>query len=435
MNQFWCEVAWIGGEFAEGVLIDCDEAGTITKVVRGTTCPPTATSLGGLTFPGLANAHSHAFHRALRGRTHGDSFWTWRDSMYELANRLDPDSYLRLATAVFAEMALSGFTVAGEFHYLHHQPGGHPYAEPNAMSDAVVEAARAAGLRLTLLDSCYFQGGIGRELEPPQRRFADDSSEAWAERHSLLKETSGVRVGAAIHSIRAVPRDALSFIARAAQGQPLHVHLSEQVAENEQSFAAYGMSPTTVFAEEGVLNRDVTAVHAIHLDQVDIETLANHGVRACACPSTEADLGDGIGPFSNLAQHGVALALGTDQHVHIDPFLEVQRLELDQRLSNGQRSVFSAENLVNALTSNGYRSLGWDTGGAIAVNGLCDLTSIKTNSPRTAGVPLAAAVMAASAADVENVIVGGRPIVTNGEHYLGDISQLLTEAIDPLLQS
>lgn len=435
MNQFWCEEAWVGGAISHGVLIESDAAGTITKVDEGASCPPAATRLNGLTFPGFANAHSHAFHRALRGQAHGNSFWSWRESMYELANRLDPDSYQRLATAVFGEMALAGFTLVGEFHYLHHQPGGRPYSDPNAMGEALIQAARAAGIRLTLLDACYLQGGINQKLVDTQRRFADRDATAWAERRASLKGDDFARIGAAIHSIRAVPRDALSAIADIAQGHPLHVHLSEQVAENEQSLAAYGISPTAVLAEEGVLNSDVTAVHAIHLDAEDVDTLAKGNVTVCACPTTEADLGDGIGPFSMLAQSGVPLALGTDQHVHIDPFMEAQRLELDQRLATGQRAIFAIEDLISSLTSSGYRSLGWHDGGAIAVNGLCDLTSVNTNSPRTAGASNPGVLRAASAADVENVIVGGRSIVSKGKHMLGDIPQLLIEAIDPLRDS
>ncbi|CAN5871074.1 formimidoylglutamate deiminase [soil metagenome] len=432
MSHFWCEAAWIGGAISEKVLIECDEAGTIAAIENIAVCPPFATAVPGLTFPGFANTHSHAFHRALRGRVTQDSFWGWRDAMYELAARLDPESYLQLATAVFAEMALAGFTVVGEFHYLHHQAGGRPYDDPNAMGNALTGAAKAAGIRLTLLDTCYLQGGLGKELSPPQRRFADADVDDWARRRALLKGYARGQIGAAIHSVRAVPREAMSEIAAAGRGGPLHIHLSEQPAENQQTLAAHGMSPTALLAKEGVLSEDLTAVHAIHLEAEDIALLSSSGATVCACPTTEADLGDGIGPFAELHRQKVSLTIGTDQHVFIDPFLEIQRLEMDQRLLTRQRSVFNVREQIDALTQHGYRALGWTNGGLLEVGALCDLTSMKNDSVRTAGVPLAEKASVASAVDVETVVVGGRVVVASGQHVLGEIPALLREAIDPL---
>ncbi len=203
--------------------------------------PDSPTRLPGLTVPGLANCHSHAFHRALRGRTQRGqgTFWTWREQMYAVAERLDPDSYLALATATFREMVAAGIACVGEFHYLHHQPDGTPYDDPNAMGQALLEAARTAGLRITLLDTCYLAAGIGRPVEGVQRRFSDGDVDGWSARVDALTPTDGARIGAAYHSVRAVPRDQM----RATTPSPLHIHLSEQVAENEQCLAAYGLSP------------------------------------------------------------------------------------------------------------------------------------------------------------------------------------------------
>ena len=228
--------------------------------------------------PGFANAHSHAFHRALRGRTHehGGTFWTWRERMYAVAARLDPDSYLALARAAYAEMALAGVTAVGEFHYLHHGPDGRPYADPNAMGHALAQAAADAGIRLTLLDTCYLTADVdGRPVEGVQRRFSDGTADAWAERVAALRDGPGLRIGVAAHSVRAVPRAALPVVAEAAGGRPLHVHLSEQPAENAACLAAHGLTPTGLLAAEGLLGPATTAVHATHLTGADIALLGS----------------------------------------------------------------------------------------------------------------------------------------------------------------
>src|SRR5215210_3481751 len=234
----WCELAWLGGERAEpGVLIEL-EGERIASVSSGVaSAPPSANALMGLTIPGIANAHSHAFQRALRGRTQAErgDFWSWRRRMYEVAATVDPEIYFALARATFAEMALAGFTSVGEFHYLHHDSGGARYEDPNAMGDALLEAARAAGVRITLLDACYLQGGIGREAEGAQLRFSDGSADEWAARVSALESHEGARIGAAVHSVRAVDPDAIAQVPAFASERswPLHAHVSEQPAEHE----------------------------------------------------------------------------------------------------------------------------------------------------------------------------------------------------------
>ena len=182
MADYWCELAWLGGASATGAVLVSETDGVITDVRSGVAYPPDATRLSGLTVPGLANGHSHAFHRALRGRTQvgTGSFWTWREQMYALAATLQPDTYFELARAVYGEMVLAGITAVGEFHYLHHGMGGVPYADPNAMSEALVAAAREVGIRITLLDTCYLHGGFGQPPNEVQRRFSDGDADAWA---------------------------------------------------------------------------------------------------------------------------------------------------------------------------------------------------------------------------------------------------------------
>ncbi len=243
---YFAPYAWLGGAVVRDVRIEIED-GRFTAVTPG--AAPTGILLPGLVLPGLANAHSHVFHRALRGRTHGDrgSFWTWRERMYAVAARLDPDTYLALARAAYAEMALAGVTCVGEFHYLHHPPDGGRYADPNAMSEALIQAAADAGVRLTLLDAGYLAGGLTGnghlDLDATQRRFSDGDADGWATRVGGLVERPGVRIGAAVHSVRAVPAAALSTVVSVATGRPLHVHLSEQPAENDACRASYGRTP------------------------------------------------------------------------------------------------------------------------------------------------------------------------------------------------
>ncbi len=392
--------------------------------------------LPGVVLPGLANAHSHAFHRALRGRTHdrGGTFWTWREQMYAVAGQLDPQSYLELARATYAEMALAGVTCVGEFHYLHHQPGGRPYADPNAMGDALRQAAVEAGVRLTLLDTCYLAGGLSAQghsaLNVEQLRFGDGDANGWATRVGDLADDANTRIGAAIHSVRAVPRDQLGVVARAAAGRPLHVHLSEQPAENQACQGFYGLTPTALLDAEGVLGHRTTAVHATHLTDDDITRLGRARTVACICPTTERDLADGIGPARQLREAGSPLALGSDQHAVIDLLEEARALEMHERLSSLQRGRFQPAELLTAATN--HASLGWENAGRLDVGARADLVAVLLDSPRTAGSDPAQILFSATAADVDTVIVDGRRVVSGGEHVLGDVGALLQQAIEPL---
>ena len=425
---------------AQDVLVKVD-GGRFTEVTPGAVPPPGAVRLSGAVLPGFANAHSHAFHRALRGRTHagGGTFWTWRDAMYALASRLDPDNYLALARAVYAEMALAGITTVGEFHYVHHGPGGQPYADPNAMGHALQQAARDAGLRLTLLDTCYLEGGLGETghlpLDELQLRFSDKTVDAWASRVGEIDTPPpdtgpGTVTGAAIHSVRAVARDDLAGVVAASAGRPLHVHLSEQPAENRAAQAFYGRTPTALLGMSGALTPRTTVVHATHLCAGDIRELGGARVTACFCPTTEQDLADGIGPARALADAGSLLSLGSDQNAVVDLIGEARALESGERLASLERGRFRPDELLAAATAHG--SLGWPDAGVIAPGWRADLVCVRLDTVRTAGVDPAQVLLAATAVDIDSVWVDGVPVVSGGAHRLGDVAGLLAEAIGGL---
>ena len=454
-RRWLADLAWLSGQgIRRDVLIEADGE-RFTTVTPASAPARDAEHLPGLTLPGFANAHSHAFHRALRAVTQADrgTFWTWRERMYEVAARLDPDSYLTLARAVYAEMALAGVSCVGEFHYLHHQPGGRPYADPNAMGRALVQAAAEAGLRMTLLDTCYLAGGLAPAepggmlpLAGPQLRFGDGDAARWASRvtdlgfdqHGMISPHA--KAGAAIHSVRAVPRDQMHTVVAWAHrwGAPLHVHMSEQQAENDACQALYGVSPSRLLYDEDVLGPRGTVVHAIHVDAGDLDLLGGCGVFACLCPTTERDLGDGLAPAQALAAAGCTLTLGSDSHAVIDMLEEARGVEYAERLARRARGHFTAETLLGAATCDGHTSLGWPDAGELAPGAWADLITVSLDSPRTAGAPsdlaLEAAVFGASAADVRTVVIGGRNVVRDGVHLLlPDVPGELSRAIRAVL--
>jgi formiminoglutamate deiminase len=428
--SYWAEYAWLPTGVQQGVRIDVAD-GRFAAIAR--TPREGATVLKGLTLPGLANVHSHAFHRALRGRTHTGrgTFWTWRDRMYDLAGRLDPDEYHALARATYAEMALAGITCVGEFHYLHHAPGGARYSDPNEMGHRLLAAAAEAGVRITLLDTLYLTATVdGAPLSGPQRRFGDGDVSAWEARVAGLKPQKHARIGAAAHSVRAVPDGQLK--AMAATERIRHVHLSEQRAENEACLARYGKTPTQLLDNCGFLTDTTTVVHATHLTGDDRRRLGQHNAYTCFCPTTERDLADGIGPARALAEAGARLCLGSDSQAVIDLFEEARSVEFHERLRDEQRGHFTVDELLVAATGMGHAALDWTDAGVIEPGARADLVTVRLDTVRSAGHedPAAAVVFAGIAGDVTDVLVDGRPIVHKGRHLLiGDVPGALEHAI------
>jgi formiminoglutamate deiminase len=411
VSSYLCELAWLGGERAQSdVLIELD-GGMISGVAAGAAATPDAIRLAGLTLPGLANAHSHAFQRALRGRVQAadrGSFWTWRESMYQLAASLTERSVEALARATFAEMAQAGITLVGEFDYLHH-------------SEAILRAADAAGVRLTLIDACYLHGGLAS--------FRDRSANAWASRVQAIEPGRLQRLAAAIHSVRAVEPEEARLVARtaAANDWPLHAHVSEQPRENAECLERHGMTPLQLLDRAGALSPRFTAVHATHFDPADGDLLSNVEAFTCLCPTTERDLADGIG-----RPHG-RLVLGSDSNAVIDLLEEARAVELDVRLATGVRGTYAPAWLARGATENGYASLGWPEGGRIVAGAPADLITISLDGVRLAGTrpgdALDAVLFAAAPEDVRQVIVDGRVIVREGRHVSIDAAAELAAAI------
>jgi len=339
-----------------------------------------------LLLPALATAHSHAFQRALRGDAQRpgpdgtDDFWSWRTAMYRLADSLTPESIHRISLVAYRELARSGVRTVGEFHYVHHQPGGAPYADRTVLADAVIQAARDAGLRIALLRVVYARAGAGRPPEGAQRRFADPSLDhALADTDALRARYAGaadVRIGVAPHSVRAVPPAWLRPIAAyAGRALPLHMHVAEQPAEIAACLAETGRRPVELLAEHGVLGPRFVAVHATHLADHEHRLLGEASAFACLCPTTERDLGDGLPDVGGLRAAGVRLCAGVDSHVKSDPLEDLRGIELGERLRTRRRVTLRAEGRTPAEelwrigSIEGARALGFDdAGGTVAID-------------------------------------------------------------------
>lgn len=375
--------------------------------------------------PGMVDAHSHAFQRAIRGATHRrgasdpSSFWSWREAMYRCADELTPAGLYAITRQAYAEMLAAGITCVGEFHYLHHQPGGRPYDDPNELTWQVLRAASDVGIRVVMLEVLYLRAGHDQAPLPEQRRFCDADVEAYLQRVDDLR-TRGVELGLAPHSVRAVPLPALEQVARYAHahGLPLHTHLSEQPRENAECRAEHGRTPAEVFADAGFCERPraFTAVHAVHTTAADHVRLA--GQHVCACPTTEADLGDGIVPAVELRAAGLELALGSDSNAVIDLVQEARLLEMNERLRGQARLRLNYPSgalglaLLSAATEAGASSLGRaDRSGRLAVGRPFDALSVALDVPFFRGVAprhvLDALLCAGTAAVVRHVFVGG----------------------------
>lgn len=304
--------------------------------------------LDGWVLPGMPNLHSHAFQRAMAGLAErrgpgDDSFWTWRETMYGFAARIDPETLQAIAAQLYVEMLKAGYTQVCEFHYLHHQPDGAPYAQPEAMSLALIEAAREAGIALTLLPVLYISGGFdGRPLSPRQRRFGHsvDSYLSVLERLRKL-EHDDLRVGVALHSLRAIPESAWPAVIdhAALQSGPIHIHIAEQIGEVQDCLATRGARPVEWLFEHAPVDERWCLVHATHLTEGETTQLARSGAIAGLCPTTEANLGDGLFPLARYLDADGVLGIGSDSHISISPVEELRWLEYGQRLSTRHRNV------------------------------------------------------------------------------------------------
>ena len=330
--------------------------------------------------PAMANVHSHAFQRDMRGAAErlsasaaGDDFWSWRQAMFQTVAALDPDSMHEVALASYREMAAAGYGTVGEFHYVHHQADGTPYDDPNAMAIAVAQAASEVGIELVLLPAAYhrngFAGGADVAPDPGQRRFCDPDVETFLARVDALRAwASGresVHVGIAAHSVRAVPASWLQAIAAYAEQHALvrHVHAQEQPREIEQCLAEHGCSPIELLERTGFLGPRTTVVHAIHVSDADVDRLARSQTIVAACPTTEANLGDGFFPAIRYRDAGVRITIGSDSNVRIDPFEETRELEgIARRQSLSRNGLLAATgDLWGELARNGEASLGLAT--------------------------------------------------------------------------
>ena len=420
----------IAGAWVDAPWVEVDAAGTVVKAQSGRPehpgrAPEVVYDLGrALLLPGMVNAHSHAFQRQIRGATHRrgahdpSGFWSWREAMYKAANALDPEAVFTATRGCYREMLRAGITCVGEFHYLHHAPDGRPYADANELSRQVIRAAQAVGIRLVLLSVFYARAGAGREALPEQRRFCDASLDAYLARLDALRD-EGVQVGVAPHSVRAVPREALRELAAYAHrhGLPLHMHVSEQPQENAECQAEHGCTPTALLAATGCLDRPggFTAVHAIHLEPADLVALAGHNV--CACPTTEADLGDGIIPAGDHVRHGVGLALGSDSNAVIDLVQEARLLEMHERLRTRARLCLAGADrqvgqaLLDIATVGGARALGRPELGQIRVGAPFDACTVDLAHPTLAHLDptdaLDALLLSGTAAPIDRVFVAG----------------------------
>jgi formimidoylglutamate deiminase len=420
------EYALIGGELRHRQALVIDEAGAIAAIEDAGTGAD-----GFCALPGMPNAHSHAFQRALAGfgeRAGGGeaSFWGWREAMYRLANRITPEEMSIVARRAFAEMLAAGFTSVAEFHYIHHLPDGGKGPE---MGRALIEAAEAAGIRLRLLPVFYRTGGFGKDAAAGQRRFIHDNVAQFCR---LLEQLTGARLGVAPHSLRAVPPEVLPELIASARillgdDTPIHIHISEQSREVEECRAAYGCSPIELLARTVALDANWNLVHATHASAAELEVIRRSGARVVLCPLTEAYLGDGLFPAAAFKQAGGQFAVGSDSNCRIDAVEETRCLEFGQRLKSGRRPELAGPSGLGAtlwthLARAGAKALG-EPAGEIAVGRYADLVVLKERAAPWLGhgpeTLLDALVIGASRAGIADVYVGGRRLVAEGRHING----------------
>ena len=445
MSQAWLpDLIYADGRFQSDVALVCDE--TVLRLApAGEVHDPIRLSKRAL-LPGLINAHSHAFQRVIRGCTERrsqhttDSFWTWREQMYAAANRLSPEDIYAASRMAFLEMALSGITAVGEFHYIHHAPDGSRYADPNLLEREVIRAARDVGVRIALLRVAYARAGYQREPNPQQVRFIEDSPERYLKSLEELLTAPELKdgmawAGVAPHSVRAVPLDYLKTIVAYAneRGLVVHMHVAEQTAEVEACIEEYGRSPVALLDTEGLLSERFTAVHAIHVTPKAVNALARAQANVCACPTTERNLGDGVVPVDAYFNAGVPVSLGTDSQIQIDLLEDARELEYHLRLQRTARNILApdketdesslAQRLFACATTSGATSIGFD-GGSLEPGAPADFFTVDLDDPSVAGSTpenlLANIVFSLSRTAFKDVVVAGKRIVADGRHAQQD---------------
>jgi formimidoylglutamate deiminase len=436
-NKAWLpDLIYLDGRFESGRAIVCDDAGNIVRIAASEEVPDAIRLSGRALLPGMVNAHSHAFQRVIRGRTEHrsehstDSFWTWREQMYAAANRLEPEEIYDVSRRAFLEMALTGITAVGEFHYIHHQRDGSPYSDPNLLEREVIRAARDVGIRIALLRVAYARAGYQTEPNPLQIRFIEQTPDVYLKHLEQLlgapELSDGTAwVGVAPHSVRAVPLDYLKTIVAFANERalPVHMHVAEQPAEVSACIEEYGRSPVALLETEGLLSKRFTAVHAIHVTPKAIASLARAGAFVCACPTTERNLGDGVVPVDAYLDAGVRISLGSDSQIQIDLLEDARELEYHLRLQKMQRNVLAPElarKLFDCATINGAVSIGLHGGGKIEVGSPADFFTVDLEDLSIAGADpdslLTNIVFSLSRTAVRDVVVGGKQIISHGLH-------------------
>ena len=435
MSQAWLpDYIYTDGQFRSGQALVCDDSGKIVEISEQV---PNATRLTGRAMlPGLVNAHSHAFQRIIRGRTEyrsqhtTDSFWTWREQMYAAATTLSPEEIYNISRLAFREMALTGITAVGEFHYLHHSPDGTPYSDPNLLAHEVIRAANDVGIRIALLRVAYARAGFNTDPNPRQVRFIEDSPDTYLEHLDQLlarieRKDGMTWAGVAPHSVRAVPLDYLNtIVAFANQKQlPVHMHVAEQPAEVAACIEEYGRSPVALLDTEGLLSERFTAVHAIHVTPKAAGALARSGAGVCACPTTERNLGDGVVPTDLYFSSNVPVSLGTDSQIQIDLLEDARELEYHLRLQRTERNVLAPEGdtdrsalaarLFDCATVNGANAIGFN-GGRLEPGAPADFFTVDLNDVSIAGASpddlLANIVFSLSRTAIREVVVNGKTL-------------------------
>jgi formimidoylglutamate deiminase len=445
VTQAWLpDLIFADGRFRSGVALECDH--NVIRVCDAAEVEEPIRLKNRALLPGLVNAHSHAFQRVIRGRTERrsqnttDSFWTWREQMYAAANRLTPEDIYAASRMAFLEMALSGITAVGEFHYIHHAPDGSRYADRNILEREVIRAARDVGLRIALLRVAYARAGYQRAPDPQQIRFIEDTPEEYLTSLEELLAAPELKngdawVGVAPHSVRAVPLEYLKTIVGFANSRRLvvHMHVAEQTAEVQACIEEYGRSPVALLDTEGLLSERVTAVHAIHVTPKAVSAFARGRANVCACPTTERNLGDGVVPVDAYFQAGVAVSLGSDSQIQIDLLEDARELEYHLRLQHTARNVLAPANevdesalarkLFNCATISGATSLGFD-GGSLDPGSPADFFTVDLDDPSIAGSTtenlLANLVFSLSRTAIKDIVVGGKRIVADGRHARQD---------------